>query len=276
MAWAHPSPRRRLPEAASCFGVPVKPAALVSLALLCVSGQAFAASPCPTAGTVTAATVRHVIDGDTLVLADGRHLRLIGINAMELGHEGAPDQPYSQEARRRLSGLLAKSDGRVQMENGSEAYDVHGRTLAYLYSPGGDDLGEELLTEGLAALVAEPPDIERLACYAAAETSARAQRLGIWSAESPLVQDAANAAPAAGSFLILRGKVTEAQPRRAGLGLILDGRIKLWIDRRELARFGADPAGLVGRRVLSRGWVRAYKGSLEIDIHAPEALTPLP
>ena len=217
-----------------------------------------------------------MIDGDTVVLADGRHVRLIGINAMELGHEGTPDQPYSQEARRRLSELLAQSDGRVEMENGSEAYDVHGRTLAYLYAPGGDDLSEELLMEGLAVLVAEPPDIERLACYGAAETSARSQGLGIWSAASPLVQDAADAAPTAGGFLILEGRVTDVQRRRAGLGLILEGRIKLWIDRRDLVRFGTDPAGLLGHKVLTHGWVRDHKGSLEIGIHAPEVLVPLP
>jgi endonuclease YncB( thermonuclease family) len=220
--------------------------------------------------------VRYVIDGDTVVLADGRHLRLIGINAMELGHAGAPDQPYSQEARRRLRELLAQSDGRVGMETGNEAYDTHGRMLAYLYSPTGDDLGQELLAEGLAVLVAEPPDVERLACDAAAEAGARAQRLGIWSAESPLVQDATDASPAAGGFLILEGKVTDVQRRSAGLGLILEGRIRLWIDRRDLARFGADPAGLLGHKVLTRGWVRDYKGSPEIGIHAPEALIPQP
>jgi endonuclease YncB( thermonuclease family) len=205
----------------------------------------------------------------------GRHLRLIGINAMELGHEGAPDQPYSEEARHRLSELLTKSAGRVQVQAGSEAYDVHGRSLAYLYSPAGEDLGEALLMQGLAVLVAEPPDIERLACYAAAETSARSRRLGIWSAQSPLLHDATDASPVAGGFLILRGMVTDVQRRRAGLGLILDGHIKLWINRQDLARFGADPAGLLGHKVLTRGWVRAYKDSLEIGIHAPEALTPL-
>ncbi|HSC47144.1 MAG TPA: thermonuclease family protein [Gammaproteobacteria bacterium] len=244
--------------------------------LLAAVGTASAATPCPAAGTLTAAVVRHVIDGDTVVLADGRHLRLVGIDAMELGHAGASDQPYSQEARRRLSELLAQSDGRVGMEIGNEAYDVHGRMLAYLYSPSGADLGQALLVEGLAVLIAEPPDVERLTCYGAAERSARSRRLGIWSVESPLVQHAADAAPAAGVFLILEGKVTDVQRRRAGLGLILEGRIKLWIDRRDLARFGADPAGLLGHKVLTRGWVRDYKGSLEIGIHAPQALPPLP
>ena len=52
------------------------------------------------------AHVRHVIDGDTFVLSDNQHVRLLGINAPELGKDGAPDQPLALDARTRLKNLI--------------------------------------------------------------------------------------------------------------------------------------------------------------------------
>ena len=44
-------------------------------------------------GTETA-TVRHVVDGDSVILTDGRQIRLIGINAPELGRDGDQRRGY--------------------------------------------------------------------------------------------------------------------------------------------------------------------------------------
>ena len=69
------------------------------------------ADDCVTPPNLEKATVRYAIDGDTVVLTDGRHVRLIGINAMELGHAGAADQPYATAARGALAKLLRPSAG---------------------------------------------------------------------------------------------------------------------------------------------------------------------
>ncbi len=50
--------------------------------------------------------VSHVIDGDTVRLSDGRHLRLIGVDTPELAHNGAPAQPLGIEARDRLRHIV--------------------------------------------------------------------------------------------------------------------------------------------------------------------------
>ncbi|MGH7410275.1 MAG: thermonuclease family protein, partial [Candidatus Methylomirabilis sp.] len=59
-----------------------------------------------TSGADLVATVREVIDGDTIVLDDGRKVRYLGINAPEHG------QPYAREAtnlnRRIVSGLSVR------------------------------------------------------------------------------------------------------------------------------------------------------------------------
>jgi len=249
---------------------------LISGLLLAISPALLAATPlCPPAPDSPSIGVRRVIDGDTLVVADGRHVRFIGINAMELGHDGGTDQPYAAAARDRLKRLIKDHGGKLNLESGSETYDEHGRTLAYLFA-GGEDLGAELIREGLAVVVAVPPDVARLDCYAEAETQARAAHLGIWSKGSTLITDGTAAGLVPGAFLIAEGMVTETSQVRAGVHLVLEGRLHLWVPTDDLGRFTGDLKELKGRKVLVRGWVRDYKGTPELEIHAPQALLPLP
>lgn len=204
------------------------------------------------------ASVRYVIDGDALLLGDGHHVRVIGINAMELAHDGTEGQPYAVEARDQLRQLLKQSGGKLALEPGAEAYDERSCSLAYVFGEGGEDLGLQLIREGLAVVVAVPPDLGGLDCYTAAEAKAREAQFGIWSAVSPLVTATPAQLPSAGTFLITRGLVTRVSRQSTGERLLLDARLPLWIPAADLPRFTADPAGLVGRYVLVRGWVRDY------------------
>ena len=240
-----------------------------------VLAPALASAACPAPSGVAETGIRRVTDGDTLVLSDGRHVRLIGIDAMELGHDGTAGQAYAGQARERLRQLIEAHGGRLRFGAGVENYDEHGRTLAYVFA-GDEDLGLQLIREGLAVLVAVPPDLAQLDCYARAEAQARNAGLGIWSKRSDLVMDAADAELKPGAFLILRGGITGVVRSGSGLMLLLDGKLPLWIPAGDLQRFGTDPAALKGSRVLVRGWLRNYRGSPELDIHAPQALLSLP
>jgi len=81
-----------------------------------------------------------VIDGDTVVLASGEHVRFLGVGAPERG------QPGAREAGAALRNLLAgKPVGVVR-----EGWDRWGRTLARLYLADGTDLSAELIARGLA------------------------------------------------------------------------------------------------------------------------------
>ena len=104
--------------------------------------------------------VREVIDGDTIVLRDGRKVRYLGINAPEHG------QPYAREAtnfNRRLVGGLP-----VRLEFDQVREDRHGRLLAYVYATKCEVRGakcgqetlvnEQLLAEGLAHVFFMPPN----------------------------------------------------------------------------------------------------------------------
>ena len=126
-----------------------------------------------------AVAVRWVVDGDTLQLADGRKIRLIGINAPELGRDGRPDQPLAQAAKKALQTFLGNGSARLRF--GSDRHDHYGRTLAYVDNAAGASAGEYLLRQGLAVLIAIPPNLSHVSDYRHAEAEARNANRGIWA-----------------------------------------------------------------------------------------------
>lgn len=104
------------------------------------------ASPAPSGASPTIAgipaEVTWVADGDTVEIADGRRVRLIGIDTPERGQCGY------EEASRRLESLVLNRS--VTLEAGSgDSTDRYGRLLRYVVVDG-VDAGEVLLREGLA------------------------------------------------------------------------------------------------------------------------------
>jgi endonuclease YncB( thermonuclease family) len=128
--------------------------------------------------------VREVIDGDTIVLRDGRKVRYLGINAPEHG------QPYAREAtnfnRRLVSGLP------VRLEFDQVRADRHGRLLAYVYATKcevrGTKCGEEtmvneqLLAEGLAHVFFMPPNTRFTERFLQVQEKAHTAKRGMWKA----------------------------------------------------------------------------------------------
>jgi micrococcal nuclease len=95
------------------------------------------------------AVVRHIVDGDTLVLDSGERVRLLGIDAPELAHDGAPAQYHAAESRQALAGLAAGHV--VRLVPGSGERDRHGRLVAWVFLPGdGPSLNERMVRAGCA------------------------------------------------------------------------------------------------------------------------------
>lgn len=224
-------------------------------------GAAQAEAFCPAPNGLGTAQVRQVIDGDTLRLQDGRSVRLIGINAPEIGRQGRGDEPYAVAARRRLQALVDDSDGLVGLQLGRESQDRYQRTLAHVYGRGGLNFEAQLLAEGLALQVAVAPNVEQVACQQQAERAARKAGLGLWR-QSPAI--AAAQVERAG-FALLGGRVSKVERDRAGVWIELDDSVVLHVAPKVFALF---PEGwldaLKGRRVEARGWVldRSRRGNL--------------
>lgn len=138
------------------------------------------ATACPLSGSTERAQIASIVDGDTLVLLDGRHVRVLGIDTPELAHvSGVTDQPLAQEAKAYTVSLLAKK-GVVSLHVDQEARDDYGRILAQVLSNDGKDLAAELLRQGYATLLTVPPNLTLAPCYAVLERDARDGRRGLW------------------------------------------------------------------------------------------------
>ncbi|RDH80884.1 MAG: nuclease [endosymbiont of Seepiophila jonesi] len=214
-----------------------------------------------------------VFDGDTLLLSDGRRIRLIGINTPETGWEDKPDEPHAKAAKRRLERLVSDSGKRIRLEKGHQQKDRYRRILAHIYSQNGKNLIEALLQDGAGFQIVFPPNLDHLQCYSAAESRARAAGRGVWASAS--VPDAAGLARSVEGFRLLRGWVEKLQQSRRSFWLNIAG-VKLRVDRSDLDHFNEGQLeSLVGQRVEVRGWIRSYKGSQRIRIRHPSAIRKL-
>ena len=214
-----------------------------------LSAQSAFADGCKPVGASEPVLVRHVIDGDTLELRDGRRLRLIGINTPEIGRRGDASEPFAQAARRRLQQLTEAQP--LLLSVGEDPRDRYGRILGHLFVAG-TNIEAQLLSEGLGYALAVPPNVDLVECHAAAERVARQGSLGVW--------EDATFTPAnmvsSGGFQIVRGRVHSVSKAGKYYWLELDGPLVLRVPRHESGYLEAISAEqLAGNEVEARGWV---------------------
>lgn len=119
-------------------------------------------------------TVARVIDGDTVECDGGTRVRLLLIDAPEMG-QGA----YGLVAKERLEGLLPRG-AVARLELDLVSHDRYGRTLGYLYT-GATFVNRELVRSGVAVVSIYVPNVRHVDLLQAASDSAKAERLGLWS-----------------------------------------------------------------------------------------------
>lgn len=162
-----PAVLRRIPFAIRAL------AACLSLVLM-VSGDAMARE----AGRATRRCVR-VVDGDTIVLAGGEKVRLIGVDTPELHHPVKPVQYFAREARDFVYSQVQGRD--VVLEYDQTRRDRYGRTLAYVFLADGTMLNEQIIARGYGfAYVKFPFRADYMRRFRAAEARARQHQMGLW------------------------------------------------------------------------------------------------
>lgn len=126
--------------------------------------------------------VERVVDGDTLVLRDGRiRIRLQGVDTPETVKEHTPVEPWGLEASAFTKAFIAEAGGKVRIEIDGEPLDQHRRHLAFLWD-GQRMLNEELVRKGFARATLQYHFSERKKeVLRQAQREARRQRIGIWS-----------------------------------------------------------------------------------------------
>lgn len=128
--------------------------------------------------------VRRVVDGDTLLLANGKRVRLIGVNCPESVKPNTPVEPFGLEASSFTRRAVEQAGDRVTLNFDRERFDSYERYLAFVWV-GEQMLNEELLRAGLARW--EPNfsySSSMKTRFRKAEAEARDARRGIWSLEN--------------------------------------------------------------------------------------------
>jgi len=202
-------------------------------------------------------SVRHVLDGDTLILESGEKVRLIGINAPEKARQNLPAEAFSLEATLALKKLV---EGReVRLIYGKQKRDRYGRVLGYVELINGRDIQQILLQRGYGYVVAFPPDIGRLNRYMEAENAARKSRLGVW--KNPFIGDLDQREKHLPGFGIFKGMVEEifTSPRTVQFKFRGNIIVTVAVDR-WTAFWTEQPASLIGKKIEARGWLTAARG----------------
>ena len=229
----------------------------------------------PRPRTPEEATIRHVLDGDSVILTDQRQVRLIGINAPEFGKDGKPDEPLAVAARDRLRDLVQGKNVRLVLEE--EQRDHYGRWLAHLQLPDDTRVEETLLKEGLAAAIAIPPNVSQVRRLFEAETAARTARRGIWGLAYSTPVPAESLASAHTGFRFVRGRVTHIGRSQKYVYLDMGPQFALRIGHADWKQyFRGHPEDWRSAQIEARGWISEQNGRLHMRIGHPAMLLRLP
>ena len=126
------------------------------------------------------ARVESVTDGDTIVLSATGRSRLIGVDTPEVhgGHEC-----YGREASGFTARLLPPGT-RVRYLVGTERRDRYGRSLVYVWLPGGRFLNAVLVLTGYAVPLTIAPNVDHADLFVRLGRSARRRGRGLWSPQA--------------------------------------------------------------------------------------------
>ena len=256
------NPATVMKRRASCHLAIVAAAALSALP----ARPAYAQDACKLTaiGTATAAAVR---DGRTLLLADGRELRLAGIEVTD-------------DSRAALQALVAGHP--LRLEKLGPERDRYGRLVAFAYpGDGTQSIQQMLLAQGHARVSARVGDKPCAEALLSVEKAARTARRGLWADPNfaPLsAENLARLAAERGRFALVEGKVLSV--RESGATIYVNFGRRWTRDftaviprrlRRPFAAAGVEPKQLEGHRIRVRGWIERRGGPV-IAIETPEQI----
>lgn len=220
-----------------------------------------------------AGTVRAVLDARTLVLTDGREVRLASIEI-----------PHAEHAANAAKTLLEATlgDRTVTLKRNDDATDRYGRVAAHAFAENDARSAQQiLLTAGHARVAARVGNVPCAKSLLAAERVARDAGRGLWADPSYAPRRADN--PAAlleerGRFTLVEGRIVSV--RESG-GTIYVNFGRRWSEdftattprrnERAFTAAGMELRRLGGSTVLLRGVVEE-RGGPWIEIDRPEQI----
>ena len=223
------------------------------------------------------AQVARVYDGDTVKLADGRKLRLIGINTPERGRDGKQDEPFYLAAKKQLQDIIRKNHNQIKIAFGKDKHDRYKRLLAHIFTSDDENITATLIKNGMGFTIAVPPNIHLLNCYQDAEADAQKNKRGIWRHQFSRAINATSLNKFTRGFHLVKGTVDRIGESRSSFWLNLNSKpgtkFALRILKKDISYFNQlHPKDLINRQLTARGWIYETKGEQRMTIHHPASL----
>ncbi len=139
--------------------------------------------------------VSKVIDGDTIRLSNGDHVRLIGIDTPESRYNDKLMRD-SKRTKRDINAIIRMgaqaSDftkdlvqgKRVRLEFDVERHDKYGRLLAYVYLEDGTFVNARILEQGYGRVMTIPPNVKYADQFLKLQREAKEFGRGLWKDRS--------------------------------------------------------------------------------------------
>jgi micrococcal nuclease len=214
--------------------------------------------------------VKTVYDGDTVVLVDGRKIRLLGINTPEVQHLDKLADAGGDEAKEWLTDKLKNT--KVRLEVGVEKTDKYGRTLAHLFTEKKEHINLQLVAAGLAVVNIYPPNLHYVDELVKAQNQAEQAKLGIWQRpEYAAMSDASLTEAGHPGWTRLVGKVAGVRKTRKSTYLEFTDMFEARIENKWLDLF-PDVDSYVGKTIEVRGWLSKSKGHFFMLIRHPSSI----
>jgi len=215
-----------------------------------------------------------VIDEQTILMKDGKIVRLLGLDYPFGNHVYEPDEPYL--AKKLLESLLPSGTEVALYQPRNRTPDQKrgltnrmGHTLAHLVKKNsGQWVNGTLVAEGLARAMTDSSNPEMADQLYKIEQGAREAGKALWAKDSLdglLTPETAERAD--GQFRVIEGTVNRASTNKNNLYLNFGSDWKKDFTvmitpsvRKALSKDGIDAISLAGKKVRVRGWVRKWNG----------------
>ncbi len=216
-------------------------------------------------------TAKKIHDGDTLLLSNGQRVRLLGVNAPEIGFFNNPAEPLGAEAKLWLEKNL--SGRKVRVETDLEKKDKYGRTLATLYTEEGINIAIELLKQGLAVVVIHPPNIKYRDQLVSAQTEAKKSNVGIWGHTAYFATQIKDIKTLdRRRWQRILGTVTNIKKTKKNIYLQLSGQFSLKIKSIYWDYFVNGFDIYKNKNIEVNGWIKKNKSKLLMPVKDPSAI----
>ncbi|MCF7972032.1 MAG: thermonuclease family protein, partial [Methylococcaceae bacterium] len=215
----------------------------------------------------------NIYDGDTVQLADGRKIRLLGINTPEIEHPNQVEQAGGVAAKEWLTEALKGK--KIRLEFDQEQRDKYQRYLAHIFTEQGVHINRELVLFGFASVTVFPPNLKYVPQLVAAEREAEASKLGIWAYSEYSVKSVQQLTKKnKRGWQRVSGTVAAIKVTAKNVYLKFAENFEVGIKKEHLGYFN-DLNALKGRKIEVRGWVNRHKNSYMMWIKHSSALREL-